>query len=243
MKNKFKRLQLSIRNFNKKGIIFTSVFALTLLGLSVLVPRISTHAEPTNTEEPDAPIAYTMSQTTLKKTEIVTEELAWDADLAAYINGKKTEWQNSEAYQGQDEAYREAWGALFVAEDGVYKYPVFLHTYFTGVTISEYPCNEVDEPVVIVGDPDDPGFPAQGCPIYQYRDEYREVNVTQPTEPTPIEVDIEADEEESEFVASPETGASTASGASASLAASGGTIALITLAISLFALVLIEKRQ
>ena len=46
MKNKIKRLQLGVRNHHKKSLIFVGVFALTLLSLSILIPRLNTHADP-----------------------------------------------------------------------------------------------------------------------------------------------------------------------------------------------------
>lgn len=46
MKNKLKRLQLATRNYKKKGFLFAGVFALTLIGLSILIPKLNIHADP-----------------------------------------------------------------------------------------------------------------------------------------------------------------------------------------------------
>lgn len=50
MKNKIIMLKLATRNFSKKGKLFVGVFALTLLGLSLLIPKVSIHADPTDPE-------------------------------------------------------------------------------------------------------------------------------------------------------------------------------------------------
>ncbi len=51
MKNKLKRLQLFMHSHHKKGIIFGSTFALTLLGLSIMAPRLEIYADPVDPEE------------------------------------------------------------------------------------------------------------------------------------------------------------------------------------------------
>lgn len=119
-------------------------------------------------------IPATTYHTFFEKTESATEELAWDADLTDYINNKRIEWQNSPTGQGVDEEYRNDWEALYVMEDGIYKYPIYLITYFTGTTVSDT-CNNT----ILVGDPND--LTNLGCVIYNYRVEYREVTVTKPT--------------------------------------------------------------
>lgn len=46
MKNKLKRLQLTIRNYHKKGLIFGTAFVLMISSLSILIPKLNTHADP-----------------------------------------------------------------------------------------------------------------------------------------------------------------------------------------------------
>ncbi|MBR2994573.1 hypothetical protein IKF32_01500 [Candidatus Saccharibacteria bacterium] len=58
MKNKLKRLQLATRNYKKKGILFTAVFAATLIGLSILIPKLNIHADPGEPEVITEAIAY-----------------------------------------------------------------------------------------------------------------------------------------------------------------------------------------
>lgn len=50
MKNKLIMLKLALRNYSKNGKLFVGVFAFTLLGLSLLIPKISIHADPTDPE-------------------------------------------------------------------------------------------------------------------------------------------------------------------------------------------------
>ncbi|MBR3138891.1 hypothetical protein IKG38_02685 [Candidatus Saccharibacteria bacterium] len=50
MKNRLKRLQLTVRIFRKKGIIFGAVFVLTLSSLSIIIPKLNTHADPADPE-------------------------------------------------------------------------------------------------------------------------------------------------------------------------------------------------
>lgn len=49
MKNRFKKMQLAARKNGKKGVIFGTTFALTLIGLSVCVPKLGIHADPVDT--------------------------------------------------------------------------------------------------------------------------------------------------------------------------------------------------
>lgn len=124
-------------------------------------------------------VPTTTHHTFFEKTESATEELAWDADLTDYINNKRIEWQNSQTGQGVDEEYRNGWEALYVMEGGIYKYPVYLNTYFDSATI-----NNTCDGTILIGDPDDLTNP--NCAIlnitYNYRTEYREVTVTKPTQ-------------------------------------------------------------
>ena len=51
-------LKLALRNYSKNGKLFVGVFAFTLLGLSLLIPKISIHADPTEGPEPIFSIDY-----------------------------------------------------------------------------------------------------------------------------------------------------------------------------------------
>lgn len=119
--------------------------------------------------------AYAVTEeANFKKTGTSTEELAWDADLAAYIASKKAEWQASDQGQGVTNYYRQHWEALFVADSATntYKYPVWKKT---------STCDDV----VLVGDTEYFGEVGQGssadCAGYLFLVEYDEVTVTQPT--------------------------------------------------------------
>ena len=50
MRNKFKRIKLNIRNYKVRKIIFSLVFVLTLSSLSILIPKLSIHADPVDPE-------------------------------------------------------------------------------------------------------------------------------------------------------------------------------------------------
>ena len=126
-----------------------------------------------------------ISETSLGKAETTTEEVPSDTDLTAYINGKKADWLASAAGQSVSAEYRAAWEALYIAEGDTYKYPVFIHTVFVGVSMRET-CESSDD-VILVGDIDDfinNSSQSGYCTVYHYRDDYREVTVTKSDNPT-----------------------------------------------------------
>ena len=99
----------------------------------------------------------TSSSTTIVKTESTTEEVSYDTNLDDYIAQKKSANQ-----PGIDETTMESWLNLFISENGVYKYPVYLQTVFTGVTVG----NEQS--------------------TYNYEIRYREVTVVKQEDPHKI---------------------------------------------------------
>ncbi|MBR3253911.1 hypothetical protein IKF86_01550 [Candidatus Saccharibacteria bacterium] len=158
----------------KEGYSFRTDTVFTLNGQTTSSYGTNVNREFIFYDVSEEPLPATRSATTFQVTATSTEELAWDANLTDYINNKRIEWSNTATGQGVDGDYRAAWEALYVADDDVYKYPVYLRTYFTGVTLDET-CNGT----ILIGDPDD--IIGGGCAIYNYRVEYEEVTVTKPT--------------------------------------------------------------
>ena len=125
--------------------------------------------------------ATTNSKTTLEKKETGTEEVAYDTNLEEYIANKKNTWINSLTSEPE---YKDEWLSLYVSSNGIYKYPVALHTYFTGVTTS-------NSDVILVGDPNDLINSGSNSATYNYRLEYKEITVTKTENPYEIKnVDI-----------------------------------------------------
>ena len=127
--------------------------------------------------------ASTNSRTTLKKTETGTEEVSYDTNLEEYIASKKAEFLNSISPDNEP-SYKDEWLALYVAENGVYKYPEYLQTVFTGVTVSDGGSG-----FVAVGDPDDltnNGYIVSGSATYEYELRYKEITVTKAENPYDI---------------------------------------------------------
>lgn len=126
----------------------------------------------------------TNSKTTLVKTETTTEEVSYDTDLDAYIANKKA----SDPNLADSVSYKNEWEALYVSENGVYKYPVFIQTVFTGVT---YDGVTYDNDSILVGDPSDITI---GIATYNYETRYREVTVTKAANPYEIKrIDLTVD--------------------------------------------------
>ena len=81
MKNKIKRLQLIVRNYHKKGTIFGITFAVTLLGLSIAVPKFNIHAEEPG--EPVFSITYNLNGATAgDKTTITEQSVCYGMELS-----------------------------------------------------------------------------------------------------------------------------------------------------------------
>ena len=114
----------------------------------------------------------TNSSTTIVKTESTTEEVPFGTDLDNYIAEKRAANQ-----PGIGETIMESWMNLFVSENGVYKYPVYLSTVFTGVTGG----NEI-----IVGDPNEVFDTPSSTVTYNYEVRYREVTVVEQEDPYEI---------------------------------------------------------
>ncbi len=153
----------------KKLLSLFMVFAMTVFSF---MPMTSVSAGVTDG-------AYTNSVTTLVKTESITEEVPYDTDLKQYIASKKAEYQNALSVnnpEAQNE-YLSEWLSLYVADNGVYKYPVYLSTVFTGVTTS-------GSEVIQVGDPND--LVNSNGASYNYEIRYREVTVVKAENPNEI---------------------------------------------------------
>ena len=120
----------------------------------------------------------TNSRTTFEKTETTSENIPFGTDPVSYIEGKKAEWQNSTMGQGVTEEYRAGWEALFVADSATntYQYPVWLSTYFNGVSLSGESCPGSGD-AILIGDVDDIiGSVSYNCTAtYLYSAHYREV--------------------------------------------------------------------
>ncbi|MBQ6477036.1 MAG: hypothetical protein IJI43_01185 [Bacilli bacterium] len=114
------------------------------------------------------------SHTTIVKTETANEEVPYNTDLEQYILNKKTEYLNSLT---SVPAYNDEWLALYVSEGGVYKYPVFLQTVFTGVTVN-------GNNAVLVGDLDQ--ITEDTTAVYNYEARYREVTVVRGENPNKV---------------------------------------------------------
>ena len=126
----------------------------------------------------DGPV--TASSTTLVNTENSTEEVPYDTDLAAYILSKKAEAQNS---MSSDVSYKDEWLSHFISENGVYKYPEYIGTYFIGATISS---SDECSGSILVGDPEDLNNIQSGCATYNYEVIYKEITVVKASNPYEI---------------------------------------------------------
>jgi len=165
---KIKEEFLMIRN--KRRTVFLIILAIIvgLLPLNIVRAGITDGEGATN------------SKTTLELKETGTEEVSYDTNLEEYIAGKKTEWLNSLA---SDPDYKDEWLSLYVSSNGVYKYPVAIHTYFTGVTVE-------NSNVILVGDLNNLTHNNVsgdiGNATYNYRLEYKEITVTKAENPNEI---------------------------------------------------------
>ena len=112
--------------FKSKKIVS---FLIILVMMIAIMPLNVTNAAITDVEEG----ATTNSKITLEKKETGTEEVSYDTNLEEYIANKKNAWINSLTSEPD---YKDEWLSLYVSSNGIYKYPVALHTYFTGVTTS-----------------------------------------------------------------------------------------------------------
>lgn len=153
----------------KKKLLILMTFA---LAITMFIPFNKVDAGITDC---DGDNCQTQSSTTLKKTETTTEEVAYDTNLDDYIAEKKADPQSSLAI-GQENM--EEWLSLFVAENEVYKYPVYIQTVFTGVTI--------DNNNILVGDPNELNNISSGTATYNYEIRYREVTVVKQANPYEI---------------------------------------------------------
>ena len=153
--------------FKSKKIIS---FLIILVMMIAIMPLNVTNAAITDVEEG----ATTNSKITLEKKETGTEEVSYDTNLEEYIANKKNAWINSLTSEPD---YKDEWLSLYVSSNGIYKYPVALHTYFTGVTTS-------NSDTILVGDPID--LIDSGVVTYNYRLEYKEITVTKAENPNEI---------------------------------------------------------
>lgn len=158
---------------NKKKIAFLIIMAIIV----AIIPLNTVNAGITDADEG----GITNSKTTLEKKETETEEVPYNTNLEEYIANKKNTWINSLTSEPE---YKDEWLSLYVSSNGIYKYPVALNTYFTGVTVP-------GSDVIIVGDPDDLANIGSGAATYNYRLEYKEITVTKAENPYEIKnVDI-----------------------------------------------------
>ncbi|MBR1653813.1 MAG: hypothetical protein IJ690_02520, partial [Clostridia bacterium] len=153
--------------FKSKKIVS---FLIILVMMIAIMPLNVTNAAITDVEEG----ATTNSKITLEKKETGTEEVSYDTNLEEYIANKKNAWINSLTSEPD---YKDEWLSLYVSSNGIYKYPVALHTYFTGVTTS-------NSDTILVGDPID--LIDSGVVTYNYRLEYKEITVTKAENPNEI---------------------------------------------------------
>ena len=153
--------------FKSKKIIS---FLIILVMMIAIMPLNATNAAITDVEEG----ATTNSKITLEKKETGTEEVSYDTNLEEYIANEKNAWINSLTSEPD---YKDEWLSLYVSSNGIYKYPVALHTYFTGVTTS-------NSDTILVGDPID--LIDSGVVTYNYRLEYKEITVTKAENPNEI---------------------------------------------------------
>lgn len=152
-------------------------FIIFMIAIFAFVPNI------VNAGITDYDSGNTNSSTTIVKTETATEEVPCNTNLEEYIQSKKTEAQNSIS---QDVPYKDEWLSLFVSENGVYKYPVYLATVFVGVT--------VPDDVILVGDTSDLNNPNL-LATYNYEIRYKEVTVTKNMPTITVENGIAMDSE------------------------------------------------
>lgn len=150
---------------------FSVAFMVVAITLFNFMPIMSVNAGVTDNTP-------TNSSTTIVKTETDTEEVSYDTDLNEYIATKKSEVENS---MSSDVSYKDEWLSLYIAENGIYKYPEYIGTYFTGVTTSSN-CSGY----VIVGDPNDLNNIDSGCATYNYEVRYKEITVTKASNPNEI---------------------------------------------------------
>lgn len=145
----------------------------------------------------------TSNSTTFAQTESATEPLAADKDIDEYIAEQRAAWfaagvgQNPEtswdAFSGYDEA------------TNTYHHPVWLGTYFVGVSISEA-CGGSGNNAIMIGDVDeilDISGIDSGCVTYHYEIRYRMVTITFPE---PAEEELERITELSLNVTPPKAG-------------------------------------
>lgn len=142
-------------------------FLIILVMVVAIMPLNIVNAAITDADEG----ATTNSKTTLEKKETETEEVSYNTNLEEYIANKKNTWINSLTSEPD---YKDEWLSLYVSSNGIYKYPVALNTYFTGVTTS-------NSDTVLVGDPI-----GIGAATFNYRLEYKEVTVTKAENPNEI---------------------------------------------------------
>ena len=154
-------------------------FLIILVMIIAIMPLNAVNAAITDADEG----ATTNSKTTLEKKETGTEEVSYDTNLEEYIANKKNAWINSLTSELD---YKDEWLSLYVSSDGIYKYPVELHTYFNGITYS-------DSDTILVGDPND--LIGGGTATFNYRLEYKEIMVTKaenPNEISNVNINLEA---------------------------------------------------
>lgn len=123
------------------------------------------------------------SSTTFNKVESVTEPLAEDKDIDEYITEQRAAWFAAGVGQNPE----ESWDAFSGYDEATntYRHPIWIGTYFVGVSISET-CGGGGDDAIMIGDVDyilDNNNIASGCVTYHYEIRYREVTVTFP-EPT-----------------------------------------------------------
>lgn len=135
----------------------------TVSGVDEPINYITAAFEEDSSEDPSTP-NFT-SSTTIVKTDTENEVKPYGTDLVAYINEKKQEYIDSASANNTEP--KPEWLELYVNTGGVYKYPKYTATVFTGVT---YP-----------DDPDCTGITCDGDAIFHYEERYTEVIVTAST--------------------------------------------------------------
>lgn len=130
----------------------------------------------------------TSSSTTFEQTESTTEPLPADKDIDEYITEKRTAWFNAGVGQNPE----TSWDAFSGYDEttNTYHHPVWLGTYFVGVSISET-CGGGGNDAILIGDVNQilGGSDIDAsCITFHYEIRYRLVTVTFP-EPTEEELE------------------------------------------------------
>ena len=165
-----------IKGFSVAGVVGALLLATPLLFTTSKASAIIEEARQTS------------SSTTFNQTESAVMPLPADQDIDDYITEQRTAWfaagvgQNPQtswdAFSGYDEA------------TNTYHHPIWLGTYFVGVSVSET-CGGSGDNAILIGDVDyimGGSNIDSGCVTYHYEIRYRMVTITFPD---PAEIDPE----------------------------------------------------